>query len=140
MLSVVSRIPSEIIDAIGSASGIGLKSWVGLAELLTRDSDLEQASTFLQSPEAKALPSTDRFKSLIASLKPAPTKRGLPDLLTTPTGLRLAQVTKSKTKLDLSIDRREMPDVAAFVLDRLPAHFEEHRSESGSSNQSNNGD
>ncbi|TAT73868.1 plasmid partitioning protein RepB [Rhizobium ruizarguesonis] len=140
MLSVVTRIPTEIVDAIGSAPGIGLKSWVALAELLTRDSDLEQASTFLRSAEAKALPSPDRFKSLVASLKPTPTKRGLPDLLTTPTGLRLAQVTKSKTKLDLSIDRREMPDFAAFVLERLPVLFEEHRAKSGAEDQLNNGD
>ena len=140
MLSVVTRIPTEIVDAIGSAPGIGLKSWVALAELLTRDTDLERASTFLRSAEAKALPSPDRFKSLVANLKPTPAKRGLPDLLTTPKGLRLAQVTKSKTKLDLSIDRREMPDFAAFVLERLPALFEEHRSRNGPQDQLNNGD
>lgn len=140
MLSVVTRIPTDIIDAIGAAPGIGLKSWVALAELLTRESDLEQASTFLRSAQARALPSPDRFKSLVASFKPAPTKRGLPDLLTTSTGLRLAQVTKSKTKLDLSIDRREMPDFAAFVLERLPALFEEHRSRNNSQDQLNNGD
>ena len=140
MLSVVTRIPTDIVDVIGPAPGIGLKSWVALAELLTRESDLEHASAFLLSAEAKALPSPDRFKSLVVSLKPAPTKRGLPDLLTTPTGLRLAQVTKSKTKLDLSIDRREMPDFAAFVLERLPALFEEHRSRNSSEDQLNNGD
>jgi ParB family chromosome partitioning protein len=140
MLSVVARIPTDIVEAIGSAPGIGLKSWVGLADLLGRDNDLEQASSFLRSPEAKALPSPDRFKSLIANLKPAATKRGLPDLLTTPAGVRLAQVTKSKTKLDLSIDRRAMPDFAAFVLERLPALFEEHRSKSGAKDQLNNGD
>lgn len=140
MLSVVTRIPADVIDAIGSAPGIGLKSWVGLADLLTRDSVLEQASSFLRSAEAKALPSADRFKSLVAHLKPESAKRGLPELLTTPTGVRLAQVTKSKTKLDLSIDRREMPDFAAFVLERLPALFEEHRSKSGALDQMNNGD
>lgn len=140
MLSVVTRIPTEIVDAIGSAPGIGLKSWVALAELLTRETDLERASTFLRSAEAKALPSPDRFKSLIASLKPTPARRGLPDLLTTPLGLRLAQVTKSKTKLDLSIDRREMPDFAAFVLERLPTLFEEHRSRNGPQDQLKNGD
>ncbi len=140
MLSVVTRIPAEVIDAIGSAPGVGLKSWVGLADLLRRDSDLEQASVFLRSAEAKALPSPERFKVLVARLKPEPVKRGLPELLTTPTGVRLAQVTKSKTKLDLSIDLREMPDFAAFVLERLPALFEEHRSKGGALEQTDNGD
>lgn len=140
MLSVVTRIPTDIVDAIGSAPGIGLKSWVGLADLLAREMNLEQASSFLVSPEATALPSPDRFKSLVASFKPASAKRGLPDLLTTPTGVRLARVTKSKTKLDLSIDRREMPEFAAFVLERLPTLFEEHRSRSGAQDQLNNGD
>lgn len=140
MLSVVTRIPADIVDAIGSAAGIGLKSWVGLADLLRRDSDLEQASVFLRSAEAKALPSPDRFKLLVARLKPEPVKRGLPDLLTTPAGVRLAQLTKTKTKLDVSIDRREMPDFATFVLEQLPALFEEYRSRSGAQDQRNNGE
>lgn len=140
MLSVVTRIPTDIVDAIGPAPGVGLKSWVGLADLLGRDSDLEHASNFLRSAEAKALPSPDRFKSLVASLKPAPAKRGLPDLLTTSTGVRLAQVTKSKAKLDISIDRRAMPEFAAFVLERLPALFEEHRLKSAAPDKLNNGD
>ncbi|MXN48722.1 plasmid partitioning protein RepB [Shinella kummerowiae] len=140
MLSVVTRIPTDIVDAIGPAPGVGLKSWVGLADLLGQDSALEHASSFLRSAGAKTLPSPDRFKSLVASLKPASAKRGLPDLLTTPTGVRLAQVTKSKARLDISIDRRATPEFAAFVLERLPALFEEHRLKSGANDKLNSGD
>lgn len=140
MLSVVTRIPMDIVDAIGPAPGIGLKSWVGLADILGRDSDFEHASSFLRSEEAKALPSPDRFKSLVASLRPASTKRGRPDLLTTSTGVHLAQVTKSKAKLDISIDRRAMPEFAAFVLEKLPALYEEHRLKSGAGDKPNNGE
>ncbi|MGR9202199.1 plasmid partitioning protein RepB [Rhizobium leguminosarum] len=140
MLSVVTRVPTEIVDAIGSAPGIGLKSWVGLADILTSDRDHDRALSFLRSADARALPSPDRFKALLASLKPAATKRGLPDLLTTPNGMRLAQVTKSKTKVDVSIDRREMPEFAEFVLEQLPALFEEHRSKSSATGQLNNGE
>ncbi|WP_439632178.1 plasmid partitioning protein RepB [Shinella sp.] len=140
MLSVVTRIPTNIVDAIGPAPGVGLKSWVGLADLLGQDSDLEHASSFLRSAEAKALPSSDRFRALVADLRPSSAKRGLPDILTTPTGVRLAQVTKSKARLDISIDRRAMPEFAAFVLERLPALFEEHRLKSGANDKLSNGD
>lgn len=140
MLSVVTRIPTDIVDAIGPAPGVGLKSWVGLADLLGRDSDLEHALSFLRSAETKALPSPDRFRALVATLRPSSATRGLSDLLTTPTGVRLAQVTKSKSRLDISIDRRAMPEFAAFVLERLPALFEEHRLKSGANDKLNNGE
>ena len=73
------------------------------------------------------LPSADRFKAVISHLKPRRIARGLPDVMSTPDGDRLAQVTRSKNKLEITIDKKATPDFAAFVLEHLPALYQEHR-------------
>jgi ParB family chromosome partitioning protein len=47
--------------------------------------------------------------------------------MSTPDGDRLAQVTQSKSKLEITIDRKATPDFAAFVLEHLPALYQAHR-------------
>jgi ParB family chromosome partitioning protein len=47
--------------------------------------------------------------------------------MSTPDGDRLAQVTQSKSKLEITIDRRATPDFAAFVLEHLPALYQDYR-------------
>ena len=140
MLSVVSSIPADTIEAIGSAPGIGMKSWVALAEILDKGDNMQRASTFLGSAEAKEMVSGDRFRALVSHLTPRAVKRGVPDLMTTSSGERLAQVIKSRSVVDIRIDRKDAPDFAAFVLEKLPALFEEHRSRGSATDQRKSGE
>lgn len=126
MLLLVDALPSELIDAIGAAPGVGRPSWQQLSELLEKTGSPAEAIKFANSAELQALPSADRFKTLMGHLKPRRVARGLPDVLSTPDGYRLAQVTQSKSKLEITIDRKAMPDFAAFVLEHLPALYQEH--------------
>jgi ParB family chromosome partitioning protein len=84
----------------------------------------------------QSLPSAERFKALISHLKPARAARGIPQVLSTPDGARLAQVSQSKSKLEITIDRKATPDFAAFVLEHLPALYQEYRHK----DQRNNGE
>ncbi|WFU07483.1 plasmid partitioning protein RepB (plasmid) [Rhizobium sp. CB3171] len=127
MLSIVEALPADLIDAIGPAPGIGLRSWQELAELIEKASSAENVVERVRSSELQALQSAERFKALIAHLKPRRLQRGLPDVMASPTGERLAQVKQSKAKVEIMIDRKATPDFAAFVLERLPALFEAHR-------------
>lgn len=81
------------------------------------------------SEEVQALPSAERFKVVIASLKPSRVARGLPEVMATPDGTRIAQVTQSKAKLEITIDRKATPDFATFVLERLPALYQAYHVE-----------
>ena len=127
MLLLVDALPSELIDAIGAAPGVGRPSWQQLAELIEKAASPADAVKFANSAEAQTLPSADRFKAVIGHLKPRRIARGLPDVLSTPDGHRLAQVTQSKSKLEITIDRKATPDFAAFVLEHLPALYQEHQ-------------
>jgi ParB family chromosome partitioning protein len=127
MLLLVDALPSELIDAIGAAPGVGRPSWQQLAELLEKTASPLEAIKFATSTEVQALSSADRFKALMGHLKPRRVARGLPDVLSTPDGDRLAQVTQSKSKLEITIDRKATPDFAAFVLEHLPTLYQEHR-------------
>ncbi|WP_064696191.1 plasmid partitioning protein RepB [Rhizobium aegyptiacum] len=127
MLSVVVRIPRELINAIGPAPGVGRRSWVELADLLTKDGALDAANIFLATAEAKALPSEARFKSLVLHLKPQSTPVSA-DVWTTDSGKRLAKVLSTDGKLEIAIDRKEAPEFAALVLETLEGLYRKHRS------------
>jgi ParB family chromosome partitioning protein len=125
MFNIVDALPADLIDAIGRAPGVGRRSWIELTELLEKASSPEDATRYAQT--LKSLPSQDRFKSMIAHLKPRRITRGAPDVLSGPDGQRLAQVKQNKTKVELTIDRKAMPDFAAFVLEQLPSIYAEYR-------------
>lgn len=72
------------------------------------------------------MPSQDRFKAVVAKLKPQRAVR-LPEVLSAKTGERLAHIKQSKTKLEITIDRTEAADFAAFLLNDAVALFEERR-------------
>ncbi|WP_331375379.1 plasmid partitioning protein RepB [Sinorhizobium chiapasense] len=127
MLSVVSRIPDDIIDSIGPAPGVGRRSWIELADLLSNSKSLERAVSFLGAQDTQGLASEVKFKELLAHLKPRP-KKAKADVWSTRAGARLAKVTHNDAKVEIIIDRKEAPEFAAFVLDRLQSLFEESRS------------
>lgn len=124
MIALVDALPAELIDAIGPAPGAGRGSWQQLVELIEKTSEPMEAVAFAQTHSA--LPSEERFKRVIAYLKPPRLQRGIPEILSTSTGNRLAQVKNTKSKLEIMIDKKAAPNFAAFVLEHLPALFEAH--------------
>jgi ParB family chromosome partitioning protein len=127
MLAIIEALPVDLIDAIGPAPGIGLRSWQELADLIEKASSADNVLERVRSTELQVLHSADRFKALIAQLKPRRLERGLPEVMASPAGERLAQVKQSKAKVEIMIDRKATPDFAAFVLEQLPALYEAHR-------------
>ncbi|MDL2406162.1 plasmid partitioning protein RepB [Rhizobium calliandrae] len=137
MLSVVARVPAELIEAIGPAPGIGRRSWVDFADYLAVGSNIDNAIEISGSPQIRALPSDERFKAIMKEIKPRSAVQPADDWAT-PNGLRLGQIRASRSKLDISIDRKTSPEFAAFVLERLPTLFDEFRSKQ--SDQPKNGE
>lgn len=127
MLLLVDTLPADLIDAIGAAPGVGRPSWQQLAELLEKAASPDEAARYAASDKVQALPSAERFKAVMTSLKPSRISRGLPDVMLAPAGDRLAHVTQSKAKLEIIIDKKATPDFAAFVLEQLPALYQEYR-------------
>jgi len=128
MLQLGEALPEELVDAIGSAPGVGRPSWRQLADLLGKASGTD-ILVYAQSNDVQALSSEDRFKAIVAHLKPRRLERGAPGVLATPDGTRLAQVKDGRARLDISIDKKAAPSFASFVLHQLPALFEAHQAE-----------
>lgn len=127
MLSVVGRIPDDIIDMIGSAPSIGRRNWMDLADNLSTNRMIDTARNFLQDGDFNHLTSDDRFKQLLDYLKPKPEEKQN-TVITSNSGARLAKITQSDKRVDLSIDRKAAPDFADFVLNHLQDLYEEFRS------------
>ncbi|MBO9127727.1 MULTISPECIES: plasmid partitioning protein RepB [unclassified Rhizobium] len=125
MLSIIDVLPSELIDAIGPAHGIGLRSWQDLGALVQQAASPREIVDYATSRDISALPSPDRFKAVLAR-KSKPVVRGAAAVMSSLRGERLAQVKDSKAKLEITIDKKATPEFAAFVLEQLPALFEEH--------------
>lgn len=126
MLSIAAAVPDQLITAIGPAPGIGRRSWQEVADLLDKRNEVDEVIAFISDDAQQALTSEERFKALSIHLKPARAIKGVPAVWTARSGQRLAQVSHTKTKLDISIDKRAAPEFAAFVLEHLQSLFEAH--------------
>lgn len=127
MISLFDALPAELIDAIGAAPGVGRPSWQKLTELVEAAPSTVEVLKFASSEHVQGLPSAERFKAVLGNLTPKRVARGIPEVMSTPDGLRIGQLTQSRTKLELTIDKKATPDFAAFVLEQLPALYQAHR-------------
>lgn len=126
MLSIVEALPPDLIDAIGPAPGIGRRSWQELVDLIQKNANLDPLGLAL-ADDIQALNSPDRFKALLVALKPRQIVRGLPEVLSTSSGQRLGHIRQSKTKIEITIDRKEAAEFAAFLVNEAVALFEKRR-------------
>ena len=78
--------------------------------------------------------------NLLVHLKPRKVSRGLPEVWLASTGEQLAKVTENKTKVEITIDRKEAPDFAAFFLEEVQKLFEERRSNGWRPRSTKNGE
>jgi ParB family chromosome partitioning protein len=125
MLSVVGKIPGDVVDAIGPASGVGRRGWIDLAERFTDGKAGGAARRVVADPRFQSFDSDERFKKVLASLKP-PSGQSLTEIWPTASGGSLAKVTCNDDRVSLTIDRRKSPEFADFVLNRLRDLYLEH--------------
>jgi ParB family chromosome partitioning protein len=118
MLSVVSKIPEDIVDAIGPAPGIGRRGWIEFAEHFVKGKIGDAVRKAVLDPDFQLLDSDERFKKALTSLKPRP-GQSQTDNWSTSEGAGLAKVTHNEERVSLTIDRRKSPEFAEFVLNRL---------------------
>jgi ParB family chromosome partitioning protein len=69
MLSVASRVPGDIANAIGAAKSVGRNRWTEFAQLIEKPSTLEHARTFIDNEAFSSLESDVRFERLLTEIK-----------------------------------------------------------------------
>jgi ParB family chromosome partitioning protein len=137
MLSVAHRIPEEITNAIGPAPKTGRRGWIELTDLLKNPKSLEAAREAALAKDLQARESDERFKAVLAAVKLGPIKSKT-ESWASADGRKLAKVVSNAKRVTLTIDRKQSPEFAEFLLTRfkdLYAEFEKSRAgrkESGS--------
>lgn len=72
MLSVTSRVPAEVIAAIGPAKSVGRDRWTDLAQLIEKPSNTAKAVELIGEAAFQSVSSDLRFDALVKALKAAP--------------------------------------------------------------------
>lgn len=107
MISVAVRVPAAVIQAIGSASGVGRERWVSLSLLVSKKADL--VSDVVSGAEFSKLDSAERFERLFAALNRAgkPARKG---------ATRLSETAWEPADKSVSVTVKKMAKNATVIL------------------------
>lgn len=127
LIAVATRVPSEVIDAIGPAPSFGRVRWQDLTDLLDQASSRERALSIVRDPQFKAQGSDQRFEALMSALR-TKASRARAETWSSDDGTHAAKVTRSGRKLTVIFDDRVTPHFGEFVRERLQRLYDEYRS------------
>lgn len=128
MTKVARSIPRPVIEAIGSAHGIGRRRWEALADQAKDEgTDLEQITATLALDTAAT--SEDRFvlisEAVMRSQKPTGAKSALSPTLsvTLSDGTALAEVTETARALTVKLSKSDAPEFAEWMRENAEAEL-----------------
>jgi ParB family transcriptional regulator, chromosome partitioning protein len=148
LITVVQRIPVEIIDAIGPAPSTGRDRWVELAGLFQKQPGREGLHALLASAAFQTDDSDERFQQVLARLGQRdregegasaapdtqdPTGREPARHWAHSSGARVLKVASTDRATVLTIDRRAVPGFDAFLLERMETLYSAFLAQSGAS-------
>jgi ParB family chromosome partitioning protein len=123
LIAVGSRIPIDIIDAIGPAPGIGRPRWRTLMDLFQDPTCIKRGRQILAENDVQALNSDARFRTLVDRLQKK--ERSTAQFWEDPHRRRLVNIVASETKCTLQIDQRSEPEFAKFLISKLTDIYRE---------------
>ncbi|SCB50354.1 plasmid partitioning protein RepB [Rhizobium multihospitium] len=126
LIAIATRVPTEVIDAIGAAPSFGRVRWQELSDLLDRDENRRRAIAHVKAPGFSDLESDKRFESLAAALRDV-TSRARAETWSASDGTHAAKVMRSGKKVTLMFDDRIAPQFGDFVRDRLQSLYDEYK-------------
>lgn len=127
-ISVATRIPAAVIEAIGPAPAIGRRRWLELTELLAEPDNRDRALAVIKT-EAFAAPDSDqRFEKLARALRTKPAARPQRETWVLKDGTHAATIARNGSQLSLIFDDRAAPDFGNFVKEKLQALYDEYKS------------
>jgi ParB family chromosome partitioning protein len=140
LISVVNRLPTDIVEAIGPAPAAGRDRWLELATVFSERVVSRPIDPLLESPEFQSATSDDRFETLYQHLarpdpkpevqKPPPRERRpkpppKPRPWVAKTGERVATVVVDEQAFVLTIDKTVARGFGEFLMSRMGPLYEE---------------
>jgi ParB family transcriptional regulator, chromosome partitioning protein len=131
MLSVVDTIPSTLIEAIGSARGVGRDRWEALKKIVAHPKKAELALQSVRGEEFRGLDCAARFDFVLAHagkalLKPS-TLISTGATIRDEKGAPIAVLRASKHDVQMKLSKPAGVAFGRFLEQRLPALFDEFR-------------
>jgi ParB family chromosome partitioning protein len=123
LIAVGSRIPIDIIDAIGPAPGIGRPRWRILMDLFQDPTCIKRGRQILAENDVQALNSDARFRTLVDRLQKK--ERPKAQFWEDPHHRRIVNIVVSETKCTLQFDQRPEPEFAKFLISKLTDIYRE---------------
>ncbi|MBB4200178.1 plasmid partitioning protein RepB [Rhodoblastus sphagnicola] len=124
LISAATKIPPDIIDAIGPAPKTGRDRWVALAANLESETSLAAVRTMISDEKMSAASSDDRFNILFSAAVLKKTKtakpRAEPAAWVAPDGKTVARIQDDKKLCTVAIDKKVAPEFGAFLIESLP--------------------
>jgi ParB family chromosome partitioning protein len=130
LISVASRIPPDVIDAIGPAPAFGRVRWQELTELLDQDDNRKRAHEVVADERFRQMDTDKRFETLRNRLR-TKDARNRAESWSAGDGTRAARVSRSGKKLTLTFDDRVAPAFGDFVKARLQTLYDAYKAASG---------
>ncbi|APG93727.1 plasmid partitioning protein RepB [Sinorhizobium americanum] len=130
MITVVRRLPVEIIEAIGAAPAFGRRRWMELADRLEHGGRRAKALSHIRQSAFTEMDSDRRFEKLFTLLTETRARAGVEAWLA-PDRTRPVRIRESDTETTLAFSKKAAPGFAEFVRQRLDALYLEYQQETG---------
>ncbi|AFL50772.1 ParB family chromosome partitioning protein [Sinorhizobium fredii] len=130
MITVVRRLPVEVIEAIGAAPAFGRRRWMELADRLENDGRRAKALAHVRQNAFSEMDSDRRFETLFAILTETKA-RARAETWLAPDRTRPVRIRDSDTETTLAFSNKAAPGFAEFVRQRLDALYLEYQQETG---------
>lgn len=127
LIAVATRIPADVIDAIGPAPSFGRVRWQELVDLLDQDGNRQRAQEVISEASFAALDTDKRFEALHKRLQEK-VERSRAEAWSANDGTRAAKVSRSGKRLTMTFDDRIAPEFGEFVKSKLQALYDEYKS------------
>jgi ParB family chromosome partitioning protein len=129
MLSIIKKVPMELIVAVGAAPEVGRRRWMELGEILDGSLPVDTLEQ-LSADNSQALTSNQRFQKLVQSLtKKQPVD---PRPMTVETaGDAPVKIKRTRRETSFVFDTKSAPGFEIFVQERLMALFVEFKQNRG---------
>ncbi|PPQ38741.1 chromosome partitioning protein, ParB family [Rhodoblastus acidophilus] len=124
LISAATKIPPDIIDAIGAAPKTGRDRWIALAANLEAEASVGAVRAAMSDALMSAASSDERFNllfsaSVIKKVKPLKPKTK-PSAWVAPDGKTVARIQDDKKLCTVVIDKKVAPEFGAYLIESLP--------------------
>lgn len=120
LVSVATKVPEDVLLAVGPAPNAGRDRWLAMVERFQIDGASTIAAELLVCSEFSTLDTDARFNRLFDALSSKNAKSQRSSLWTSDDGKKLGRIREGDRDLTVVIDKRVAPDFANYLVERLP--------------------